>query len=333
EAFDMTNSAEATMNRLETLFEWQRERHAYPVWGICISVPSPVQAAFDDPYLSATPPLLPAWEGFPFVEKLTARFGAPVWLRSSVETMTMGELSAGGGSAIHNMLFVKVGKRIGAGMVLNGQLYRGAQGTAGLIGNLPIRTKDRTAQLEAHAGSEMIATEGWAAATDGRSPILAEILKRSGEISAIDVGQAAQTGDSVSMEIMSRSGRLIGQVVAALANMLNPSLIVLGGSAAQTNDILLAAVREAVYRDSHPLITRDLRISASKLGSSAGLVGAASVVVEALFDAQHLRNWVTGGSPTIAPDFRHVLARAQKMNSFNNIVDEPIPAPPTSIYR
>ena len=155
----------------------------------------------------------------------------------------------------------------------------------------------------------MIQREGLAAAQEGRSPVLADILRRGGEISAIEVSQAAQMGDATCVAILSNSGHLIGQVVATLANALNPELIVLSGAIVQTNDILLAALREAVYGASHPFVTRDLRIIRSQMGSSAGLVGAARVASEALFAPTFLKEWVMQGSPRAHPALTALHAR------------------------
>jgi predicted NBD/HSP70 family sugar kinase len=224
-------------------------------------------------------------------------------MRSSVETMTMGELHAGAGQALSSMLFIKVGRRIGAGIVSEGRLYRGAQGATGLIGALPVHLGDRVGTLDAMAGSDMILREGRLAAETGRSGFLADHLRRGGEVTALDVAQAAQMGDEACAEILTTSGRLIGQVVATLTNTLNPEVIVLSGSIVQTNDIMLAAVREAVYGASHPLVTRDLRIIRSQMGSSAGLVGAARAAAELLFAPAFLKDWVMQGSPLNHPAF------------------------------
>jgi predicted NBD/HSP70 family sugar kinase len=167
----------------------------------------------------------------------------------------------------------------------------------------------------------MIQREGIAAASDGRSAILADIQRRGGEITAIEVSQAAQVGDAASVAILAASGHLIGQVVATLANALNPDLIVLSGSIVQTNDILLAAVREAVYGASHPLVTRDLRIIRSQMGSSAGLVGAARVASEALFAPAFLKEWVMQGRPQAHPAFADYLGHLAQ-------TPQPHPAPP-----
>ncbi len=311
EAADLAAPPEQLTERLSALFRWSLDRHttAQGVWGLSLSVPGAVQSGTDGAFLTTTPQITPAWEGFPLVESLTRTFGVPTWIRSSVETMTMGELHAGAGLGQRTMLFIKVGRRIGAGIVCDGQLFRGAQGAAGLIGSLPVTSGGQTGSLDNLAGSDMIQREGMAAAADGRSAVLADILRRGGEISAIEVSQAAQVGDAASISILATSGHLIGQVVATLANALNPDLIVLSGSIVQTNDILLAAVREAVYGASHPLVTRDLRIIRSQMGSSAGLVGAARVASEALFAPPFLKEWVMQGSPLGHPAFADYIGR------------------------
>ncbi|MDE0306821.1 MAG: ROK family protein [Albidovulum sp.] len=330
EAIDLSASAEVSTNRLMALFEWllEKRRGGQSVWGLGISLPGPVQTASDDIFLTETPPMATSWGPFPLVETLMAHFEAPVWLQGSVETMTMGELKSSDSERAKNMLFVKIGKRIGAGMVIDGNLYRGSQGAAGLIGQSPMEIYGRMAPLDQVAGSDAIAREGQKSAQNGSSPALEEILDRNGQVTAIDVGQAAQSGDPVSMEIMARSGRMIGRAVAGLANLLNPSTIVLSGSVPQTDDILLAAVREAVYGESHPLVTRDLRISSSRLSSSAGLVGAAMVVVEGIFSPNILRSWVALGSPLDLPEFQRALAIAREAISRRAGVREAEPAPP-----
>ena len=304
EAFELTAPPQQLTERLTTLLRWSLDRQPSPagLWGISLSVPGTVPGASGD-FLTRTPAALPAWEGFPLVEMLTRSFGAPVWMRSSVDTMTMGELYGGAGQGVPSMLFIKVGRRIGAGIVSAGRLFQGAQGATGLIGALPVHSGDRSGPLDAMAGSEMILREGRLAAETGSSPFLADHVRRGGEVTAIDVAQAAQMGDAACVEILTTSGRLIGQVVATLTNTLNPAAIVLSGSIVQTNDIILAAVREAVYGASHPLVTRDLRIIRSQMGSSAGLVGAARVGAEMLFAPGFLREWVMQGSPLLHPGF------------------------------
>ncbi|WP_421577308.1 ROK family protein [Shinella sp. M31] len=314
EAAELTQPVSALAERLITLFRWILERQADPqLYGISISVPGAVPDGGGALFQRSTPGILPGWESFPLVETLIATFNAPVWLRSSVETMTMGEFHAGAGR--NTMLFVKVGKRIGAGLANDGALFRGAQGAVGLIGSVPVTVGDRTGTLEAMAGSDHIAQAGKVAAEHGASPILAEQMRRAGDITALDVAQAAQMGDAAAIDILAQSGRLIGQVVATLANMLNPALIVLSGSIAQTNDILLAAAREAIYGACHPLVSRDMQIIRSQMGSSSGLVGAAIIATEGLFAPAMLRDWIMAGRPQAHSLFQQVKDEIARRNT------------------
>lgn len=326
ETADVTEQS-MTVDRICTLINWlmTRQSEAPDLWGISISVPEPVLVDPNAAFLIEPTEFPPNWSNSGLIEVLMRRFQAPVWMHSSVETMTMGELRGGAGIAQQSMLFVKVGQRIGAGLVSNGQQYHGAAGAVGLIGQLPVTSGEATGSLDAMAGANMIKTRGIEAAHTGESAYLADVLARGAEISAIDICQAAQMGDAACTEIIAQSGRLIGTIVATLVNMLNPQLVVLAGSIAQTNDILLASVRETVYGASHPLVTRDLRILRSQMSSSAALFGAASIAAEALFDPTFLKGWILLGSPTRHPDFLH---RLETMNTNTQQADEgPPPAP------
>jgi hypothetical protein len=119
-------------------------------------------------------------------------------------------------------------------------------------------------------------------------------------------------------------------VLAALTNAFNPSLIVLGGEVAETGDILLAAVREAVYRRSHPLVTRDLRIVRSQMGNSSGLVGAALTLIDTYFEPQFLEGWVATGSPSRHPD---VIAKIASTGETAERANRPPEPPPEKALR
>jgi predicted NBD/HSP70 family sugar kinase len=308
EAVELAAGPGPVVERLTTLFTWMLEEHGTEsgVWGVGFAAPGPVHKPNDQRLFAPVLSAFQNWDGFPFVEELALRAGAPVWVRSSVQTMTMGELKSGSGIGVDDMIFVKLGRSISAGVISEGKLHRGAQGAAGMIGYTAVDGES----LEAIAGSEAIEREARQAAESARSSYLAGVLARNAEVTVTDAGHGAQLGDGFCIELLARCGRAVGEALAPLANLLNPSLIVLGGSVAQTGDILLAAVREAVYRQSHPLVTRDLRIVRSQMGGSAGLVGTAQVVAEALFEPKFLQGWITLGSPREHAESRAFLVRA-----------------------
>lgn len=336
EAMDVADGPEACLKRLQALFEWmlEQDQRDRSVWGIGLAVPAPVEPARH--WALPTPPafhLMPTWDRFPFVESLVAKFDAPVVVRSNVQMMTLGESRAGSGIGVNDLLFVKIGRSISAGLIAGGQFHLGAQGAAGLIGHMAADVGSgvvcrcgNTGCLEVVAGEDAIIRESIAAASDGRSRQLAEAQAANGEITVTDVANAAQLGDAFSTELLARCGRMIGATLADLANALNPSLIVLSGGVVQSDDIFLAAIREAVYRRSHPLITRDLRIVRSQMGNSSGLMGAAIAVVEELFEPSFLTDWVGEGSPLDAQEVAVAIAAAR--DRVVNRLDRPKPPAP-----
>ncbi len=319
EAADLALGPDPVLRRLGMLFDWVLEQ--YPgraaVWGIGLGVPRSFHRPDDPPLGPERLVLSPVWDHSRAVERLVQRHRAPVWVRSLVQLMTMGELGAGP-AARRDLLFVELGTEISAGLISDGRLHRGALGVAGRIGHIAMGEATalcrcgNTGCLEAFAGTEAIVQEAMAAARDGRSRRLADTLEGNGAITATDVGFAAQLGDAFSAELLSRCGRLIGTVLAGLTNAFNPAAIVLGGELARTSDILLAAVREAVYRHSDALVTRDLRIERSQMGGSAGLAGAARLAVDAVFAPEMVGGWITTGSPLCHPDVTGLLQRVEQ---------------------
>jgi predicted NBD/HSP70 family sugar kinase len=334
EAADAAAGAEPMLERLTTLFDWVLEQHrgGRPVWGIGLAAPGPIE----DGSSNSTPPGLnraPGWNPSPLPAALSARYAAPVTMRDGVQMRSLGELRAGAGKGAGSLLFVHLGAEIAAGLISDGRLHRGAQGAAGMIGHVPVENGGssvcrcgNTGCLEVVAGAAAIVSEASRAAREERSRFLAEILAQGGMISVADVGLAAQRGDAVSAEILSRCGRQIGMVLAAVANAFNPALIVLGGEVAETGDILLAAVREAIYRSAHPLVTRDLRILRSQMGDSAGLVGAALTLIDDFFAPAFLAEWITDGAPSRHPEIAgRLVGSADSMEGTRETRTEHVP--------
>jgi glucokinase-like ROK family protein len=300
---DIASGPEASLARVEALFEEliaEADGDA-ELWGIGVGVPGPVEFATGRPI---APPIMPGWDNYPVRDRLTERFQVPVWVDNEVNVMALGELRAGLALGERDFVYVKIGTGIGAGVVSGGRLHRGAQGCAGDIGHVAVVEDERvicrcgnTGCLEALAGGGAIGRDGELAARDGRSPHLAGVLEREGVIRASDVADAARHGDRVSFELLSSAGRLIGEVLAGFVNFFNPSLLLLGGGVTASGDLLLATIRESVYRRSLPLATRDLRMSRSPLDDRAGMMGASFMVTDELFARERLSDWIATGSP------------------------------------
>jgi glucokinase-like ROK family protein len=295
EPADIATGPEAILGRVEILFDQLTESAGQTdgaVWGMGIGIPGPVEFNTGKP---VAPPIMPGWDGYPIRERFETRFNAPVWVDNDVNLMAMGEWRHGLAAGHSNVVFVKIGTGIGAGLISDGVLHRGAQGAAGDIGHVQV-SDDRgvicrcgnVGCLEAVAGGAALATAGLLLAKGGESPRLSSMLDRDGSLSAISVAEAAAHGDSASLELITGAGRMVGRTLATVVNFFNPSLVVIGGGVAGAGDSLLAAIREAVYRRSLPLATRQLHIAPSALGGAAGVTGAAAVVADELFGADEL---------------------------------------------
>jgi glucokinase-like ROK family protein len=307
EQADAAVGAERTIDRLSALFDWMLEEHpeARPIWGIGIAVPGPVE--LPGGRLSGPPTLhrMPGWHEFPIARILGEQFGASVWLDNEVHLMTIGERYAGRASGADVVLFVKIGTGISAGLLADGRVHRGAYGFAGDIGHVVVDGDaavlcrcGNTGCLEALAGGAAIAREARRAASSGQSRHLAELADAGQVITATQVGAAANRGDPFSIELLANSGRLIGETLATLVNAYNPSLVIVGGGVAQAGEILIGAIREAIYRRSRSLATRNLQIVRAEMGRTAGLVGAARAVTDELFAPDYVRSWIEHGVPT-----------------------------------
>jgi len=303
EPADVASGPEQILSRVEVLFDHLIAEHqpAGELWGLGIGVPGPVE--FRTGHL-ISPPIMPGWDGYPVRERFTKRHGVPVWVDNDVNIMALGEWRAGVARGHRNFIFVKVGTGIGSGIVSNGLIHRGAQGSAGDIGHIQVlgETEEvcrcgKVGCLEALAGGAAIARDGAAVALAGRSSHLATILDRNGDVTAGDVSAAASSGDAAALDLLQRSARLLGQTLAGLVNFFNPSLILIGGGVAGAGDTYLATVREIIYARSAPLATRDLVVQLSRLGNRAGVTGAATMVLDQLLSAEHLGRWIDSGQP------------------------------------
>lgn len=254
---------------------------------------------------------MPGWDGYSVRDRLARRYDVPTWVDNDVNLMALGELRLGLARGEQDVVFIKIGTGIGAGLISGGRLHRGAQGAAGDVGHVAVVDDaavicrcGNVGCLEALAGGAALGRLATEAARTDRSPFLARRLaeSESGILRASDLGGAAIYGDAFAVEVFGQTGRHIGHMLATLVNFYNPSLVVIGGGVASVGDLLLASIRETVYRRSLPLATRDLRIARSALSGLSGLHGAAFVVIDELLSRQRLPLWISDGSPAHLPE-------------------------------
>jgi glucokinase-like ROK family protein len=264
--------------------------------GIGMGVPGPVEFSSGQP---VSPPIMPGWHRFPLKQILSERYGCPAYIDNDANVMASGEKHSGLGREIDNFIFVKIGTGIGAGIFCNGKLYRGSQGCAGDIGHIGVENVSTLCLcgnqgcLEVTAAGPAIGNLAREAAEAGKSVLLAEKLKENGLITSKDVGILAEHGDLVCVDLIQKSGRTIGQVLAKLINFFNPSLIIIGGGVSGLGGRFISAIKEVVYSRSLPLATRELLIQNSSLGEQAGMIGAAAMALQEIFSTGNVTEMVS----------------------------------------
>jgi predicted NBD/HSP70 family sugar kinase len=236
---------------------------------IGIGLPGPVEHATGRP---TSPPIMPGWDGYDVPTRVREAFDVPVLVDNDVNVMAFGERSTGW-PQVQNLMFVKVATGIGAGIISGGILQRGENGSAGDIGHIAI------------PGGEAVlcrcGNRGCLEAVAGVPAIVARLAVEGIDVSTADELVAlGRTGHLRVMQMIREAGRDIGQVLSACVSIVNPSLIVVGGSMSKSNELLLAGMREVVYSRSTPLATQNLTIAPSRVGAEAGVIGAGTMAIE-----------------------------------------------------
>jgi predicted NBD/HSP70 family sugar kinase len=241
------------------------------VIGVGIGVPGPVEFAAGR---AVNPPIMPGWHGFSIPAFFADAFpGVDVLIDNDVNIMAVGEYNAYWRQSVSDLIFVKIATGIGAGIISNGQLQRGAQGAAGDIGH-----------IRASEHLDLICPCGNAGCIEAvaSGSALARRLHALGQdtSTARDVVALVQNGNPDAVRLVREAGRLLGEVLAHAVNLLNPSVLVIGGDLAKAQQQLFAGIREAVYRRSSSLATGHLQIMRTRLGDRAGVIGAAALVLD-----------------------------------------------------
>lgn len=243
------------------------------VIGIGIGVPGPVEFAAGR---AVKPPIMPGWHGVSIADHFAGAFpGVDVLVDNDVNIMAVGEHRSVC-NGVSDLIYVKVATGIGAGIISSGRLQRGAQGAAGDIGH--IRASEYLDEICACGNAGCIE-----AVASGSA--LARRLRALGHDAdgALDVVARVRDGNADAIRLVREAGRLLGEVLAHAVNLLNPSVLVIGGELAQVEQQLFAGLREAIYRRSSCLATERLEIVRTRLGDRAGVIGAAALVLD-----QHL---------------------------------------------
>lgn len=230
----------------------------------------------------------------PVSDYLQGRFGVSVIVDDSVRTAAVAEHKFGLAKDMPYFLRVAVGIGIGAAIMLNGQIYRGVDGTAGELGHIQVREDGERCNcgnrgcLEVLASGPAIVRRAQQSMAEGIQTSLEALVKRGQKLTVEAIAQAARQGDKMAFYIMNRTGEYLGIAIATALNLLGVQDVIIGGGVSQAGPILLDAVERTIRFRVMPALAPKVRVHATALDDLAAARGAAWLAAEQLFLPQAL---------------------------------------------
>jgi glucokinase len=223
-------------------------------------------------------------ENLPIRDLVGERTGLPTFVDNDANVAALAEHLFGAARGTQNAVMLTIGTGIGGGLILGGEIYRGATGAGAELGHMAIQMDGPGCQgncpnrgcVEAFASGTAIGREGRAAAESKPDSALGELLAAGEEVDGRAVTVAAQEGDATAIEVFDLVGGRLGVALASFANIFEPEVIVIGGGVIAAGDLLLdPARRELESRALRPM--NGTPVVAAELGEDAGMIGAAAM--------------------------------------------------------
>ncbi|KQO01770.1 MULTISPECIES: ROK family transcriptional regulator [unclassified Arthrobacter] len=236
--------------------------------GAGIGIPGPIDRRTGTVVQGA---ILPEWVGINIHETFSERLRVPVFIDNDANLGALAQVTWGPHSAVDNLMFMKVGSGIGAGLVLNGSLYYGNVGVTGELGHTTINEQGVICRCGNRGCLETVAS----------TSTMIELLGR-GSNETVDTQRIIDwvlAGDTAALRVIDDAGVAIGRALAHMANLINPETIVIGGPLTGLGEILLEPVRRGLARHAVPIIGDTTNVCMSSLGDRAEALGAAAVVL------------------------------------------------------
>ena len=215
--------------------------------------------------------MLRGWDGVPVAEVMKRRLGRAVFVENAANLSALAELRMGAARGKNDAVFLEIGDSIGAGLILNGQVFSGHNGSAGEFGHTTIRENGPVCRCGNRGCLEAIA---------GGPAILENLKNTHGALKLNDVVSRAMAGDAGCVREIGDAGRHIGVAAANLCNLLDPERIVVGGELARAGELLLGPIRHAT---EHSVIVSDDSVPdivQGQLGTRAATLGAIVYAVD-----------------------------------------------------
>jgi glucokinase len=224
-------------------------------------------------------PNLPGWGRMPLARRLQRAIGIPVIVESDRNAAVLGETWRGAARGKSDAIVLMIGTGIGAGILSEGRLLRGAHELSGCAGWLTITRAELpniagAGELESLASGPAIARAARQRSRQEESSLSQLEVSR---ISAHEVATAARAGDGLALDVFANAGRFLGYGIANMVSILDPEVVILGGGLSAVADLYLESLRNAMMERAQPVSAKQVRVVVSRLGGKANLLGCARI--------------------------------------------------------
>jgi len=230
---------------------------------------------------------VPHWEDFRLASEFEKATGLKSFVDNDANVMAVGEMIHGAGRGHKNFVCVTLGTGVGGAIIIDGKVYRGAQGLAGEIGHMSLDLDGPTCAcgaagcLEYYVGNRFIAARAvelaWEQSAGGAQNLLVAMAdNRPENVTAKMIAEAARAGDPIALRVWKETGRHLGAAFAGIINVLNPECFIIGGGVANAGDLLFDPIRDAMQALAMNKLGYHTPLVKAELGEDAGVIGAAT---------------------------------------------------------
>jgi glucokinase len=229
-------------------------------------------------------PNIPGLENCPMRDLMARELGIAAVMENDANAAAYGEFIAGAGKGAHNMVMLTLGTGVGSGIIIDGKVMQGAHEIGGEIGHMIVQPQGgeecgcgQSGCLERYCSATFLAARAQRLVEQGQPSLLAEVLKKKERLDARDINEAAKAGDALAATVWDEAMRYLAYACVNIARTLDPDEIVLAGGLVNAGEDLMVPLRKH-YEALHWSLTKVLTpIVIAKLGSDAGVIGAAGV--------------------------------------------------------
>ncbi|MEO1290894.1 MAG: ROK family protein [Chloroflexota bacterium] len=236
---------EATLQRIKDIIAQVMPEDKSTLKGIGISVPGPCNP---ETGVVVAPPNLPGWRDVPLSQIINDEFDVPVYLGNDANVAALAEVAVGSAQGYRHVIYITVSTGIGGGVINDGRLILGKTGIGNEVGHMTMLVEgDKVSTLELEAAGPALARQARQRMENGEETLLTELS--NGDLDTLDgkmIGDAANQGDPMAIEIVKRGGKIVGLGVVNLLHIFNPDVVVIGGGVSYIGDMWFDEVRTAV---------------------------------------------------------------------------------------